>query len=408
MPPVRREEPRKSGKSGKRPPSIRLKFACSFSRCGWSHSRKSELSRHSLTHLPEAERREISHYCNHPRCGYFTLQLSNLITHQRTHSGDKCKACTECDYKSTDPSSITNHRKRWHGYVPTRNAKSQRVARATAQVLVGDAAHATWQVTSPASESLAAVPSSSSSSPMASPHSGFSDFSAQSWVTASSSSSASPRSVFADFSTQSWGDYPSASASPDPSRFASSPPCDYAYPPSTAASASSFGHPPTVSSSSGYPYAASSASPSLDPSYDASPSSSCYASVLSGAPCSSFGPAHFTSPPASFPGNAWAGSARAYTAHSNRYTPYPCSHTTSSTDMTFPLPSNAYPGLTPLRLATSFDMEMDTVLATVSDDLVAKAAAAAAARTASAPSSRPVARYDTFELAASIPPAYRR
>ncbi|OBZ77689.1 hypothetical protein A0H81_01693 [Grifola frondosa] len=53
--------------------------------CGYSSSRKADLTRHELTHNPDKEK--FMHICSYG-CGYKALQKSNLRTHERRHTGE--------------------------------------------------------------------------------------------------------------------------------------------------------------------------------------------------------------------------------------------------------------------------------------------------------------------------------
>ncbi|KAF8920219.1 hypothetical protein CPB85DRAFT_1429030 [Mucidula mucida] len=58
------------------------------------------------------------HAC--PICGYENMQKSNVDTHIRTHTKLKSRSCpdNDCSFSTSDPGSLTRHRKRAHGYVP--------------------------------------------------------------------------------------------------------------------------------------------------------------------------------------------------------------------------------------------------------------------------------------------------
>ncbi|KAG1852727.1 hypothetical protein F4604DRAFT_1805247 [Suillus subluteus] len=60
------------------------------------------------------------HACPFPDCDYKTLQKSNVQTHIRTHTRERSKTCPHpgCAFATTDPASLTRHRKRLHSYEP--------------------------------------------------------------------------------------------------------------------------------------------------------------------------------------------------------------------------------------------------------------------------------------------------
>ncbi|KAF9465449.1 hypothetical protein BDZ94DRAFT_1234608 [Collybia nuda] len=81
--------------------------------CGKVIRYKSDMPRHNRLHT--TNKAELCHF---PGCGYQNLQKSNVVTHFRTHTGEKPKSCPDCEYTTSDPGSLTRHRKRIHGYVP--------------------------------------------------------------------------------------------------------------------------------------------------------------------------------------------------------------------------------------------------------------------------------------------------
>ncbi|KAG2096699.1 uncharacterized protein F5147DRAFT_375356 [Suillus discolor] len=81
-------------------------------------SRKADLPRHMRTHAENKE--AFMHACPYDGCDYKTLQKSNVQTHIRTHTRERSKTCPhpECPFSTTDPGSLTRHRKSEHGYKP--------------------------------------------------------------------------------------------------------------------------------------------------------------------------------------------------------------------------------------------------------------------------------------------------
>ncbi|KAJ7478398.1 hypothetical protein FB451DRAFT_1452907 [Mycena latifolia] len=118
--------PRKSPKSGKKPPSPPLRFRCPKDTCAWSYPRQSDLTRHSLTHMTPEEQEEHMFVCSYPGCSHRTLQRSNMNTHFRIHTGEKPQLCPDCVYSTGDPASLTQHRKKMHDYIPGEDAPRAR------------------------------------------------------------------------------------------------------------------------------------------------------------------------------------------------------------------------------------------------------------------------------------------
>ncbi|KAG2123097.1 hypothetical protein DEU56DRAFT_66826 [Suillus clintonianus] len=81
-------------------------------------SRKADLPRHMRTH--DEHKEALMHACPFPNCDHKTLQKSNMLTHIRTHTRECSKTCPHpgCAYATTDPGSLTRHRKVLHGYEP--------------------------------------------------------------------------------------------------------------------------------------------------------------------------------------------------------------------------------------------------------------------------------------------------
>ncbi|KAG2043631.1 hypothetical protein BDR03DRAFT_978068 [Suillus americanus] len=81
-------------------------------------SRKADLPRHMRTH--DEHKEALMHACPFPDCDYKTLQKSNVQTHIRTHTRERSKTCPHpgCAFATTDPASLTRHRKHLHSYEP--------------------------------------------------------------------------------------------------------------------------------------------------------------------------------------------------------------------------------------------------------------------------------------------------
>ncbi|KAG2343365.1 hypothetical protein BDR05DRAFT_933380 [Suillus weaverae] len=81
-------------------------------------SRKADLPRHMRTHAENKD--DLKHACPYDGCDYKSLQKSNVQTHIRTHTGERSKKCPhpDCLFSTTDPGSLTRHRKSEHDYKP--------------------------------------------------------------------------------------------------------------------------------------------------------------------------------------------------------------------------------------------------------------------------------------------------
>ncbi|KAG1727470.1 uncharacterized protein EDB91DRAFT_1163949 [Suillus paluster] len=101
--------------------------------CHKTVSRKADLSRHMRIH--DGNKEALMHACPFPDCDYKTLQKSNVQTHIRTHTRERSKICPHpgCAFATTDPGSLTRHRKQLHGYEPkARRNHGGRAARQSA------------------------------------------------------------------------------------------------------------------------------------------------------------------------------------------------------------------------------------------------------------------------------------
>ncbi|KAJ6562112.1 hypothetical protein B0H19DRAFT_1287596 [Mycena capillaripes] len=182
---IKEKTARKGPKGGKAPPYPPLEIRCPEYGCLWSFSRPYDLRRHALTHMSPEQRAARMYSCKWPGCDHTTLQASNMETHYRTHTGEKSEECPECNYTTGDPASLTNHRKKKHGYKPREEAEEDN--HATRPIYFPEGA------AYPSSSSSYHSPPPSGSSP-ASPRSVYSELSAHSWGASSSSSFDAPRS----------------------------------------------------------------------------------------------------------------------------------------------------------------------------------------------------------------------
>ncbi|KAJ7124499.1 hypothetical protein C8R44DRAFT_783592 [Mycena epipterygia] len=98
-------------------PDAHRRATCST--CGITVTRTSDLPRHMLTHAKNKE--DFMFQCPFPDCGHKTLQRSNLETHIRIHTNARPLQCavilsdgSQCDYATSDPSSLYRHKKRKH------------------------------------------------------------------------------------------------------------------------------------------------------------------------------------------------------------------------------------------------------------------------------------------------------
>ncbi|KII85451.1 hypothetical protein PLICRDRAFT_700973 [Plicaturopsis crispa FD-325 SS-3] len=101
--------------------------------CQKHFSAKTDMTRHRQTHAPNKE--SLKTLCPFEGCSYKTLQRSNLLSHMNTHTGERPHECTECEFRSADPGSLTRHRKAVHGYEPKQRgqASARSVSRKSAR-----------------------------------------------------------------------------------------------------------------------------------------------------------------------------------------------------------------------------------------------------------------------------------
>ncbi|KAG1729374.1 hypothetical protein EDB19DRAFT_1743766 [Suillus lakei] len=86
--------------------------------CHKTISRKADLPRHMHTH--DENKEALMYACPFHNCDYKALQKSNVQTHIRTHTRERSKTCPHpgCAFATTDPGSLTRHRKHLHNYQP--------------------------------------------------------------------------------------------------------------------------------------------------------------------------------------------------------------------------------------------------------------------------------------------------
>ncbi|KAG2742067.1 hypothetical protein P692DRAFT_20839665 [Suillus brevipes Sb2] len=84
--------------------------------CDKAISCSSNLSSHVRTH--DKDNDAFMHACPFPDCTYKALRRTNLQTHINTHTGERPHRCPECPFTTGNPSYLTHHRKKQHGYQP--------------------------------------------------------------------------------------------------------------------------------------------------------------------------------------------------------------------------------------------------------------------------------------------------
>lgn len=106
----------------------RTKVYTSCDQCGYTTGRSADLTRHMKSHLSVEEKAALSLPCPFLGCEHQTLQESNLRTHIKTHYKFKDQKCPDCAFATTDPASLSRHRKRHHGYQPCPRKQARRNA----------------------------------------------------------------------------------------------------------------------------------------------------------------------------------------------------------------------------------------------------------------------------------------
>ncbi|KDQ51790.1 hypothetical protein JAAARDRAFT_62313 [Jaapia argillacea MUCL 33604] len=91
--------------------------------CGKTIRRASDMPRHMKIHATNVD--DLKYYC--PICERGFLQKSNMNTHiDAMHSKVRSKKCPDCPFATSDPGSLTRHRKRLHAYDPKAQRKTKR------------------------------------------------------------------------------------------------------------------------------------------------------------------------------------------------------------------------------------------------------------------------------------------
>ncbi|KAI9567854.1 hypothetical protein HD554DRAFT_2263491 [Boletus coccyginus] len=113
-------------------------YSCDVDGCDMVFSRDFQLRKHRVEH----EDSNKLHYCKWPECDFYTLDSRRLKVHFATHTGEKIHNCPDktqvlgpsgtlereeaCKYTTNDPSMLTKHRVRAHGYIPHPRARSKK------------------------------------------------------------------------------------------------------------------------------------------------------------------------------------------------------------------------------------------------------------------------------------------
>ena len=70
--------------------------------CNYASSEASTLRKHLKMHTGEKNKR-----CN--QCDYASYNSGNLMTHLKTHSGEKQNKCNQCNYASSEAGNLSAH-----------------------------------------------------------------------------------------------------------------------------------------------------------------------------------------------------------------------------------------------------------------------------------------------------------
>ncbi|KAG1880176.1 hypothetical protein F4604DRAFT_1750841, partial [Suillus subluteus] len=90
-------------------------YVCSQAKCGETFTKFTEFKRHEARHAETY----VVYTCTFPGCDFATLIKRSFDVHSTRHTGEQCYGCPhDCTFRTHDPSALTHHRKKKHGYVP--------------------------------------------------------------------------------------------------------------------------------------------------------------------------------------------------------------------------------------------------------------------------------------------------
>ncbi|KAG1852268.1 hypothetical protein DFJ58DRAFT_885505 [Suillus subalutaceus] len=82
--------------------------------CDQTFTKFGDMKNHEITHTMKG------YFCMWPGCDFVTKKKDSYKIHTAKHAGEERSICPhdDCDYKTNDPSCLTRHCKKQHGYVP--------------------------------------------------------------------------------------------------------------------------------------------------------------------------------------------------------------------------------------------------------------------------------------------------
>ncbi|KAG2035113.1 hypothetical protein BDR03DRAFT_983895 [Suillus americanus] len=82
--------------------------------CNETFSKFTDMKKHEILHTLDG------YFCTWPGCYFVTRIKASYDIHSAKHAGEERYICPHdaCDYKTHNPSLLTKHRKKEHGYVP--------------------------------------------------------------------------------------------------------------------------------------------------------------------------------------------------------------------------------------------------------------------------------------------------